>query len=62
MKIIMVDNYDREAISDALIATGLNKFYGERIVGFLINTMSGGNSSSFYRLVEDDHKLYEFKP
>ena len=62
MKIIKVDNFDRETKDDRLICENVNKFYGEKIVNFLNDTESGDNSPNFYRLVEDDHQLFKFEP
>lgn len=62
MKIIQLDNFGREAVSDTLIAENVSKHYGEIITDFLIKELSGESSPMFFRLVEDDHKLYEFKP
>ena len=62
MKIIVVDNFDRESESDTLVAENVNKYYGEFIVDFLNDKFSGDSSSEWFRLVEDNHKLYEFEP
>lgn len=61
MKIIRVDNYDRETRSDALIATGLNSVYATWIVD-LLNSDPKRDDSDYYKAVYDDHVLYEFKP
>ena len=62
MKIILVDNFDREMTSDTLIAENVEKHYGERIVEFLNNKFSGSTSPDYFRLVDDGHKLYIFEP
>ena len=62
MKIINVDNMDREMYSDKLIAENVNRFYGELIVEVLNDKHSGSNSPDWYRLVSDDHELYSFRP
>jgi len=61
MKIIAVDNFDREAVSDTLVATGLNKYYGELFIRCLLGRMHE-HDETYYRLVEDDHELYVFEP
>jgi hypothetical protein len=61
MKIINKDNYDRETHSDTLVATGLNEHYAKRIVD-LLNKEEGPDSSSFFKAVPDDYKLYEWEP
>lgn len=61
MKIIRVDNFDREIIPDKLIATGLSECYAERIVK-LLNDSEGNDSPNFYRCVPDDYKLQTFEP
>ena len=62
MKIIQVDNFDREAYSDTLIAENVHSYYGPFIVDYLNQKCSGDNSPDYYRLVDDDHKLYVFEP
>jgi hypothetical protein len=62
MKIIIVDNFDRESSSDTLVAENINKYWGEKVVDFLNNKFSGDDSPSYFKLVEDGHKLYIFEP
>lgn len=62
MKIISIDNFDRESVSDKLICENVSKHYGEIIVDLLNENYSGENSLSYYKLVEDDYVLYEFRP
>lgn len=62
MKIIKVDNFDRENHSDILVCENVNEFYGKAIVGFLNDKLSGPSIPDYYRLVSDDYKLYEFEP
>ena len=59
MKIIQVDNFDRDSVSDTLVAENANEYYGKAIVEFLIDKFSGDTSSSYFRLVPDDYKLYK---
>jgi hypothetical protein len=62
MKIICVDNFDREAYSDSLICTNICKIYGEYLVNCLNNKYGGEQSPDYFKLVEDDYKLYKFEP
>jgi hypothetical protein len=66
MKIIMVDNFNRENISDKLIVEKVDKWWGETIVSLLNDhhhyRPNNPNNPNFFRLVKDDYKLYEFKP
>lgn len=59
MKIIGVDNYDREYISDFLVCENVNKGYGNELVNYLNKQ---DDQPRFYKLVEDDYKLYVFEP
>jgi hypothetical protein len=65
MKIIMVDNFNREGPGhdDKLIAMTQESFWGKIIVT-LLNAQydKDPNNPDFFKLVEDDHKLQEFKP
>ena len=62
MKIIKTDNFDRDYISDLLIAENVNKGFAECLVEQLNNTYSGCNSPDFFKLVPDDYKLHKFQP
>ena len=59
MKIIQVDNFDREVVADVLIASDVGEYIGKRIVDFLNEKIAGDHSSEFFRLVPDDYKLFE---
>lgn len=61
MKIICVDNFARETHDDVLVCENANDFYGEFIVNMLNEKLSGEHSSDYYRLVEDDYKLYKYE-
>lgn len=58
MKIVAVDNYDRESVSDELICENVNEYHGKRIVN-LLNLDAGEHSDWFFELKEDDYKLYD---
>ena len=62
MKILRVDNFGRESVSDSVIAENVSEYYGRVIIDFLIEKFEGNNSSDYFKLVADDYKLYEFKP
>lgn len=59
MKIICVDNFARDYVSDSLVCENVSKYYGEFLVKQLNEKLSGEHSSDYYRLVEDDYKLYK---
>jgi len=61
MKIICVDNFDRDYESDYLVCENVEEYYGKEIVEFLNNKHSGNESPYYYRLVEDEYKLYKFE-
>lgn len=62
MKIICVDNFNRESRSDNLVAENVNAYYAKFIVEILNERFSGRDCSDFYRVVENDYKLYTFEP
>jgi len=62
MKIVGRSNYDKETVSDVLIAENVGEFYGERIVSFLNGKYSGDNDPYFFFLMPDDYKLYMYEP
>ena len=59
MKIIKVDNFNREEVADQLIAENVNEYWGEQLVNALnyVNS-SDFHNDAFFRLVEDDYKLW----
>lgn len=61
-KIIKIDNFDRETVSDQLIAENVNDYYGKQIVEDLNARWSGDQSPDFFKLVPDDHKLRTYEP
>ena len=61
MKIIATDNYDRDYISDELIAFNLSKKEAKRKADKM-NKKTGEHSPIFYRIVPNDYKLHIFEP
>lgn len=61
MKIISVDNFGRDNISDILIAENVNEYYAKLIIEKL-NSNDNEHSYNFYRAVNDDYSLYVFDP
>ena len=63
MKIIQRDNYNRETVSDVLVAENIQSDrYGEMLVQYLNDRFSGPGSPNFYTLEQDDYKLYVYDP
>lgn len=58
LKIICVDNYDRELYSDRLICENINPYYAEMIVNYL-NDKAGEDSQDYYKAVDSNYKLFE---
>jgi hypothetical protein len=56
MKIVMVDNYNRDSVADVLIAENVNENYAQKIVEFL-NEKEGENSTNWFSLKPDDYRL-----
>jgi hypothetical protein len=61
MKIICVDNFCRDSVSDFPVAENVHSHIGQRIVD-LLNKEEGEQSPNFFKLVPDDHVLYKFEP
>lgn len=61
MKIIAKDNFDRDNVSDILIAENVNEFNANHIAK-LLNDSEGAMSPYYYKAVEDDYKLYDGSP
>ena len=62
MKIIKIDNFDRENVDDVLIAENVKEPYACCFVDFLNKKYSRPNASWFYVVVSDDYKLHVFDP
>ena len=63
MKIIGIDNFDRETVDDILICHDLTEQRATFIVRALnIVYCKGENSPTYYKAVEDDYKLRSFVP
>ena len=62
MKIVKIDNFDRDFISDELIAENVLKYYADEIVKMLNSQCSGSNSPDYFEVKPDDYKLYTFEP
>lgn len=56
MKIIQVDNFNRDYVSDVLIAENVNEYFGKLIVDFL-NSRESVTSERFFVLRKDSYKL-----
>lgn len=61
MKIIAIDNFARQTVSDIVVATNVNEYYANLIVK-LLNDHEGDNSPWYYKAVPDDYRLYVFEP
>lgn len=61
MKIIAKDNFDRENISEFVVATEVNKYYAN-LIAKLLNNRGSDDQPYFYKAVPDDYKLYTFEP
>ena len=62
MKIIAVDNFNRDDKADLLIASHVPEFYVEFLVECLNNKFSGDTASLFFESVPDSYTLYEWTP
>ncbi len=61
MRVIMTDNFDRENVSDSIVAENLNEFYAE-LIAKLLNGKGDDYTQEYYKAVADDYKLYQFEP
>lgn len=61
MKVIAVDNYNRENISDFLYLDGLSEDTAKEVANRL-NAKAGQDAERFYKAVTEDYQLYKFEP
>ncbi len=62
MKIIQVDNFARENVSEQLIAENVSEYWSARIVMLLNDKYSGSDTSFYCQAVTDDYKLFVYEP
>jgi hypothetical protein len=62
MKIITRDNFDRDNVSESLVAENVPECYAKTIAGFLNDLFGGNNAPNFFVAVPDNHKLYIWEP
>jgi len=58
----MIDNFNRDNISDVLIAENVPESHAELIANLLNERLVTGQSPDFYVAYGDDYKLYKFIP
>ena len=64
MKVISVDNFDREIIGtsdDSLVCTAEKKAIAD-LIALLLNKWAGKNSDRFYRVEDDSYVLRKYEP
>ena len=61
MKIIGTDNFSRDHVSDFLVCSNVNEYYGKLIVDRL-NEINGDTGPRYFQLVPDDYVLYVWEP
>lgn len=61
MKVICVDNFNRDWMPDQLIKENLTPIEAEALAKKK-NRKEGKYTDIYYRAVEDDYELYEFEP
>lgn len=62
MKIIGVDNFNRDTVSDVLVAENVCDVYVAEIIAFLNARFSGENAAYYFKAIDDDRPLYVWKP
>lgn len=60
-KVIGVDNFDRDWISDTLVEENLSKEAAEKIAQDR-NYREGKHGTRYFKAVPQDHKLYTWEP
>ena len=58
MKIIGIDNFARETIADFLVCENVGSEFIGNIIVDALNKHEGEDGSFYYKMVDDDHKLW----
>ena len=61
MKVVGIDNFDRDEVPDFLVCENVSEHYGKLIVDML-NADGSHTSPKFFVLRQDDYKLKEWEP
>jgi len=62
MKIVGVDNFDRETVDYFLVAENVPASFAVPIVEFLNKRFSEGTAMMYFMIKNDDYKLFKFEP
>lgn len=64
MKIIGVDNFGRDNVSEVLVADNISNMHYANCMADALNAefCADALSSTFYKVVPDTHKLYKWEP
>lgn len=63
MKIIAVDNFNRENHDDRLVCENISSDREAKVILTSLQIILGGERcAEFYKIVDDNYKLYTFKP
>jgi hypothetical protein len=63
VKIVCVDNFDRETVSDFLVAENIqNEKFARAMCSALNDKFSGPDVPYFFKVKPDDYRLHTFDP
>lgn len=62
MRIVRKDNFDRDEISEEFILWRFRSKTNAEAIARYLNEESGPDGPYYYKVVEDDYKLYKFVP
>ena len=62
MKIVQTDNFDRDSVSEELVAENVPIHYAYAILNFLIDKFTSETGPHYYKIEKDDYQLYTFEP
>jgi hypothetical protein len=61
MKIVGISNFCKDNVSDIIIAENVNEYYGKLIIKFL-EEITKEHDEYYPKLVDDNYKLYKWRP
>lgn len=62
MKIVGIDNFNRETVNDCLAAQNVPPLYAEVVAEALNAKFSGDHSPIYFVVRPDQYELYRFEP
>jgi hypothetical protein len=62
MKLILIDNFGRDCISEQLVAENVSSYWANRIQAWADSHWNSSENPQYLTVRPDDYELYKFEP